>query len=307
MSRFGSFIVALALGCQGSIDDSELVVPADCSRSGRKACEAACARDDGAACLAASIAHRKRRNKMMEYEQRACELGEAQGCLFYANNFKGGDDADPAQARHYSELACKLGSGDGCVWLAKQALRPDAEGSERMGDPKAAREYWSAACEAEPTRCGGLADFEALGLGGPQDEDAARAHYKVACDTGKGGPSCINLEADADPSRVWLAIDNWAMFEVVARPKINLELQGAMPGEEFLSYVGVCYQGGSYSPVFSGPVRDSENAAVDQAVAASLARWRMRPRKPFPDDKAGCIAIEFKLKQDPHITTKFGS
>lgn len=298
-------IAAIAIlvpsGCNQPFDASVLREPSACADQGRKACEAACARDDEAACLTASVGYTNKPKRMMELELRACELGSPQGCDFYANNFKG-SDSDAAKARDYTDRACSLGWGRACAWLASSYLRSPSDDPFEVEDAEAARSAWESGCAAEATYCGGLGDFEALGLGGRRDDAQARAHWTEACDA-ENEMACLNLRDDDD--RVWLQGWNRGLIHTVKFERLNLELQGAMPGQEFNLVAGACFRtGGNYSPVHTTVVESSNIPQLDQAVELNLAGWRARPKAIVPSNRAACFAISHFIKQDGHIHAK---
>lgn len=237
----------------------------------------------------------------MELELRSCELGSPQGCHFYANNFKK-PDGDLSTARKYSDRACALGWGQACAWLASSYLRSPGEDPFEVEDVDAARTAWEAGCAAEPKYCGGLGDFEALGLGGERDDTQARAHWTAACEA-KNEPACQNLR-DTE-NRVWLQGRNRGLIHTVKFERLNLELQGAMPGQEFRLVAGACFKsGGNYSPVHTAVLESSDIPQLDQAVELNLAAWRARPKTIVPSDRAACFAISHFIKQDGHISAK---
>lgn len=292
--------IAVLAACERPIDASGLERPSPCAEHGAKACEAACQRDDGAACLTASVAHQKRPEKMMDFELRACDLGEPQGCHYYANNFKGGELNDPDKAQEFSRRACEDGVTEACEWLVFDALQSDDR--RKMGDPVAAREVWELACAQDPSACGGLADFERLGLGGSEDRAAATRHYRAACDAGsKHG--CINL--DVEGPEVWLHHANRQILEIRTSPPPRLELLGAMPGQEFNVQVGVCFRSKHYNPQRTEVLEESSSPAIDVAMKSVLADWRARPREPFPEAFNACIAVTYQIRNDRHINVKF--
>lgn len=297
-------ILGLPFGCERPFDVSKLENPSSCAQTGPKACEAACARDDGSGCLAASVAHKKKRETMMKYELRACELGTPQACHYYANNFKG-SDGNPATAREYSDRSCRLGWAEACGWLATSYLAPPPDDRLGVQNLPSARAAWEAGCAADASYCGGLGDFEALGLGGERDVEQARAHWKAACGE-KNEAACLNLrETDA---RVWLDPRNLSLISAVKIERLNLELQGALPGQKFNLVAGVCFQkGGTYDPVHTEVIEPSGTPALDAAVIQNLAAWRARPKSVFPDDRAACIPLPHKIKTDGRINAQFGS
>ncbi len=236
---------------------------------------------------------------MMELELRSCELGSPQGCYFYANNFKQSED-DRATARQYADRACSLGWGQACAWLASSYLRAPGEDPFEVEDIGAARDAWQAGCAAEPLFCAGLADFEALGLGGERDEAGARTHWEAACDTGNA-PACANLR-DEDP-RVWLQAPNTALIHTVKFEKLNLELQGAMPGQEFELVAGACFEnGGGYEPVAAVIIESGGIPALDEAIALNLGAWRARPKAVVPEGRAVCMYITHTIRNGGRIT-----
>lgn len=238
---------------------------------------------------------------MMEYELRSCDLGSPQGCYFYSNNFKkpGGDEA---KAREFSERACSLRWGRACAWVASSYLRSPTDDPFEVEDAEAARAAWDAGCAAEATYCGGLGDFEALGLGGERDDSRARAHWTEACEAGNE-TACQNLREDDE--RVWLQVWNRGLIHTVKFERLNLELQGAMPGQEFNLVAGACFKaGGNYSPVHTAVLESSNIPQLDQAVELNLAAWRARPKAIVPSDRAACFAISHFIKQDGRIHAK---
>lgn len=307
--RLAPWLAGLTVGliaCNRPVDTSGVENPSSCAEQGGKACEVACDGGDGAACLVASIPYReKQRETMMRYELQACDQGVPQGCEFYANNFTLGADTDLPKAREYFQRACEGGQVRSCTWLVGDALGPTDDGNERqMRDPAAARAAWTIACTHEPTACGGLADLETLGLGGPKDPDSARQHYTSACEA-NDAPACHNLET-TDPE-LQLHSANFAMLEIKIARAPNFDVRGAMPGQVFTVGAVVCFDASSFNPIHASITRKSDSAAMDAGVIDTMLSWRARPRQPFPEGIAACVPMIYDFKLDPHIRAKFGS
>ena len=300
------FAVAFAVlsaavpSCNRPVDTKSIENPSSCAEQGVKVCRTACEAGDAAACLVASVATRDR-DQMMAYEKQACDGGVAQGCRFYGNSFgPSRPTPDMAKVRKYYGLACDGEDTVACVWLIRDALGSTDDGDDHvMRDPAAARERWAKWCEWEPGACAGLGDLEMLGVGGPKDVEAARAHYAISCEVGND-LACASHD-ETDP-RVWLQSPNWPMLGLFRSPDPNFAFEGAMPGQLYDVEIAACFTRGPLDPVSTEVVRASESPAVDQAVKDNIQfRWKARVREPFPEDYAGCLRARFRIQNDPHV------
>lgn len=126
------------------------------------ALEAACDSGDAEACVKASSAYSKGeegverdRDRMMELEERGCELGSGRACHYMANNFVCAEN-NLQKFLAYRKRACTLSYTQACADLAIRS-RTGACGLEVNLDDS--REYFMKACAAgDESMCG---SFEA--------------------------------------------------------------------------------------------------------------------------------------------------
>ena len=119
---------------------------------------------------------------------KTCELGDADGCYFYADAHDGmGDLTDPAVVMEYAARACELGSGPGCLTLGINYDR----GSYVPKDGTQAGIYLSRGCDlGEAYACESLSSLFDI------EDEQLRAGYEMRACVNGGGLACEFLADD---------------------------------------------------------------------------------------------------------------
>lgn len=257
------------------------VPPHPCADWGVRSCESACTtQSDGDACLVASVAYaagigvRKDSAAMERLELRACELGVAQGCENYANNFRRSADPDETDlAREYYDRACEGGRAESCVWVGMLALRLDANAEPR--DPSTAVARHQQACDGGVAwACATLGDLLTFGIGTAPDPARAAESFRKACE-GKDTVGCHNLE---DPTEHWLTGTEAVLLDPLYTPD-PVFVPGQVPaGERVRVVTRTCFTHASSEPVRVRLVQPSGLRSVDALLLGTLQGWRIRAR-----------------------------
>ncbi|MBL8787460.1 MAG: sel1 repeat family protein [Deltaproteobacteria bacterium] len=212
-----------AVGQPGSAAPSTGPEATPADPAGHAACVETCGRGIAQGCFALGrVALRgddKRPKEALVHFDRACELGEAAGCVEAALLVERGVDGppDPTRGLRYNRIACDRGHPTGCANLGlayqagevvpKDELRAsqlyqrgcaggDAAGCANLAflfhygigvtrNDKRARELYEDACARGHQRaCGNLAGLLVAGRGGARDEVRAAKIYRGLCDEG---------------------------------------------------------------------------------------------------------------------------
>ena len=286
--------MAFGVGCANRpLKLPEELSPAPpCASQGQAACEAACDANDGSACLAASIAYGPKSKtpdaaRMEAYELKACDLGVAVGCRYYANNF--GDD--PQKARTYFLKGCEGGDWTACKSAINKGLRVEDSGD--FVSPEATRRAAQMACDREWVNgCLVLADLQALGIGGTRDVEAARKLYAAACKP-KNPSSCENattLESEIDIHRL-----TFNLLERLHYADPDFAVAGAGSNWKAKVAVRACFDKADSNPKRIAIVESSGNPDIDEIVEHSTQRWRFRARPSVPDGVSLCIRMHYEM------------
>jgi hypothetical protein len=283
-----------ALGCRLG---SPLVLNADepqhaCASSGVSACGDACTRDDdGQACLVASLAYGDGRGVPMNhamnhaYEKEACELGVAQGCGYYANNFSSESSEDLRIANEYHERGCTGGWARSCVTLGSMALRIDASG--KPTSPRVALKRYDEACtRGDSLGCSSAGDLHTLGLGTEPNPAVAKDLYQQACEGGRINV-CHNAEDDAE---LWLSIPTDTLFDVAHtffRPA------NAPPGWSVPVVARLCLTRDSPEPKRVEITTSPNEPKLDALFVEMFESWRFHARPWLTSNKTFCIMANY--------------
>jgi TPR repeat protein len=202
--KFGSSSEQGSTGPAGSTGTAEQTAelapaPAPCTRDDLPACERACNEaSDAAACLVIAVLHEGGRNgRAIDYSasqaafQRACDLGDADGCAGVGLGYAWGlaREDDPERGVSLLADACAKGSARGCFGLA------DAHNNGRGAsyDPVRALALFEQACEAGELRaCADAGIHHQYGIRTEVDAAKATALYRRAC-TDDELNGCVNL------------------------------------------------------------------------------------------------------------------
>jgi len=172
----------------------------------RAALEEGCAVGSGLAC-ALRVPDERDPARARRLAERACDLGDAGGCLALAARTPGGP------ARRTLERACRLGAADACDALARRALEARCDGGDAgacvrlaslleagrvlVADGARAAALYGRACSGgRQDACVRLGTLHRAGVGVPQDEARARTLYADACRAGEAD-GCRLLEEPA--------------------------------------------------------------------------------------------------------------
>lgn len=117
---------------------------------------------------------------------RACELGDAEGCVAAANRYNGGSSPDRTLGAERLKRACELGHADACVDLALAHIQ--GQGVQR--DPLRARQLLERICSLDGEADGGrsclyLANYAPILGGSSGPPIPSEALFERACDKGQ--------------------------------------------------------------------------------------------------------------------------
>lgn len=272
-----------------------------CADWGVAECERACNEEaDGDACMVASIAHGqglggpKDAASMQAFERRACELGVALGCEYFANDFVRSEDPDELDlAREHYDRACLGGRASACSSAGILALRLDATGEPR--DPRAAFERYQQACDGgEPLACGTAGDLLTFGIGTPANAEAATASFRKACD-GAIPAGCHNAVPHAEH---WLAAGTVdVLLEQLHAPDPAFSIENAPSGWHAEMVTRTCFTHASIEPVSVRLVESSGQPTVDAVVLGTLHGWRYRARPGWTFEQPVCLPNVFGIRK----------
>lgn len=296
----GCLALLCILGCHGS---RPLELPSDapqhtCASTGVSACETACnQQSDGEACLVASIAHGqgltvpKDDASMKAFERRACDLGVALGCEYYANNFARSKQAEELElSREYFDRACRAGRGSSCSRAGQILLSPTTPGEP--ADARAALGYFRQACEAgEPWSCSVMGDLQTFGIGTPKNPTMAATSYRTACDGGDAN-GCHNAEGAAEH---WLTVRYDLLLEALHDPDPAFLLQDAPPGWRAKVTARVCMAHDALEPKHVEVIESSGQPALDAVVVDTLQGWRLRAWPSLKLEQPVCFGFSFHI------------
>ena len=271
-----------------------------CADWGVAECERACNEEaDGGACMVASLAHGQGlggpedRASMQAFEQRACELGVALGCEYFANNFFRSEDPDELDvAREHYDRACLGGRANACWSAGILALRLDADGEPK--DPRAAFERYQQACDGgEPLACATVGDLLTFGIGTRADPQAAAASFRKACD-GNIPAGCHNAEPHAEH---WLTGAVSVLLEPLHAPDPAFSIANAPSGWHAEMVTRTCFTHASIEPVSVHLVESSGQPSVDAVVLGTLHGWRYRARPGWTFEQPVCLPNVFGIRK----------
>jgi hypothetical protein len=288
----GSALLLMGCGAKAlTLPDS--LSPPPCAEQGQVACEAACEAGDGHACLAASARynHDPRhidREKMMALELTGCELGFAQACHWYGNNFT---KEDPKRARQYFLRACEGGHLFACVDVYFDLLELTEDG---MSGERAGREFAQSLCDAEILLgCAILADLSALGVGGPRDIEGAATLYRRAC-AERASDTCHN--AESLETEITLHAANRALLQWLHFRDPAFTVHGAPSDWEIEVAAQACFDPSSSVPARVDLVKPSGNAEIDAIAHDAAGAWRARVRTKTPPGVLLCHRVHWQIK-----------
>lgn len=290
------------LGCAGT---EPIVMPPDspthpCMSLGLDACASACERDSGPACLAASVALERADSpeprRVMALQQRACGLGVAQGCEWYARSVALSPGSDPAVIDEYLGKACDGELASACIRRGLNALAPREDGVTADAASKAL----TRACElGEVSACAMIVDLKMLGLGLPRDETVAKRDYAEVCALGRSRKqpqyaACHNAESDGD--ELWISMPHPVLLEPLYDPDPNLQVEGVRrPDFEVDTTIRFCVKAGD--PVVTDvTIEDASlHPDIDAALADTVRAWRMRVRPHVSAKGPLCHLMRYRL------------
>jgi TPR repeat protein len=284
-----------------------IVMPQDapthsCMAFGREACAAACERDSGPACLAASVGYERGEppdeRKMIALQNRACSLGVPRGCYWYARSMAFSPGGDRGVVEEYLRKACDGKLADACTQLAVGSLQPTEEG---VRAPEVAVEALGRSCElGEVAACAMIVDLKALGLGVPRDEAAAKEGYEKVCALGRSRKqpqlaSCHNAEGTHDD--LWVSLPYRVLLEPLSDPGPNLQIEGVTRSNfEVDTTIRFCVQAGSVV-VTDVTIEDASiHPDIDAALADNVRAWRMQVRPHVNATGPLCHLERYRIK-----------
>ncbi len=287
--RSGSIATILCggLSCASAlpleISDPEVVALAPaCVDHGLAACETGCDEGDGAACLAASVAHakgirtEKNPEKMAALEERACERDVGAGCFYAGNNL---EPSDPRTLPWY-DRGCELGHARSCAFAGLARLFSKT--------PLDAVVFLERACgHANPTACNWMADAAHLGVFG--EPTPAAAYYERACTAGAGA-ACRTLKAK---DQVWFTLPVELVFKTHEMPDPKLD-RWLHPGAESTVGVNVCIQDGQAPKV--DLTASSGDPWLDSTVVWATRKWRFSFGPLIRKDAVLCGSWRFDIQ-----------
>lgn len=200
-------VACLLVGC-GSKPPAPTVPPPEDVRASEAALAAGCDRDQVAACM--ELATRLADGEGVEVDtprasklfDRACRLGEQDGCARYAIGVAQGlVEGDLARAYKLATTACAKGFQRGCRGAGYMQL----EGKGTARDEAAAIATLTTACEAKDgSSCGLLAIIQ---LDSGQDPDQARALAMRGCDLEAAMACYVAAAATSEPTASFALLD----------------------------------------------------------------------------------------------------
>lgn len=231
-----------------SQSDRELMLDVDAERGcsgGIRKCRTACLEQEHhTACVGMAMAYHRGSGVMRDadavfaYEARACALGSATGCRYFANTLTQEHDYRAAAVNLY-DRACRAGDEKACEIRLRRAL------GGRPGDPEA----WASLARVAGTfctefhrasECELVGDIKRLGLAGQRDAGRAKMFYDLACQyAGNDAQRCFASHGhyglsvyDYLPARLHptpalrMAYANWRLGAESsrARPRIQVAL-----------------------------------------------------------------------------------
>jgi hypothetical protein len=191
-------------------NDGEASAPTEDDQDGActgKECLAKCdAKGRAGDCLAAGEALRNGSDGVAEdhkraakYLDKACTLGEREGCYRLADLFFTGDgvDADVAKGVALLGKACDLGRGDACDQLAKRAEK--GEGVPK--DHRRAVALLAKGCVAEDYQVWTCSSLREAAEKKDPEAVKALADWKKGCDATKEAKACAGVERTTKPKK----------------------------------------------------------------------------------------------------------
>jgi hypothetical protein len=163
--------------------DADAEYPPTCSELGPAACATPCSRNDAASCLHLAEGHlegvgvARDPARALELMRRACDGGLGRACGYLAAAI---GRQKLTESVELARRGCELGYGGACIdYVGGHVLEP------RPLDWAAAAPWLKKGCESgHGHACLIWGDLQRAGIGTAQDDDGAKAAYRVACERG---------------------------------------------------------------------------------------------------------------------------